>query len=123
MEVELFDLTQEQKDIKEDMIETTNRVGFCFMDSKYRMIGKTTILRDIGLEDQALGYNVFIVTSTLFKQEYIATRGIAPTDSNRYVPYNSIVLVDELYIGDTDWLVRWCAERKLPLMGFVRYVR
>lgn len=117
----LYELTDQQLEMKNDMIETANRIGHCFMDAKYRGIGKSTILRDIGLEYQALNYTVFIITQSYMKQEYIANQKLTPLDNGRWLPDESVVLVDEMYLDDTVWAIEYCNKRGIPIMGFARY--
>ena len=67
-----------------------------------RGIGKTTLLNEIGLEYQSLGYKVFVLSNS-FSASYNATNLI--DDFRESVRYeNAICLIDEINIADPEKL-------------------
>lgn len=103
--------------------DTINQRSNFFFNAKDRRVGKTYLLNEIGLELQALGYIVYVLTP-FKKQEYFAEkfilnelRDIAGIDRNKLV-----ILADEVMIWDgLNDLLEYCKFCRIPVVGFVRY--
>lgn len=95
--------------------------GFGFLqrvNDNDRGIGKTTLLNEIGLEYQALGYKVFVLSNSL-SVSYNATDCIDNFyDSIHYS--NAICLIDEINLSDVKKLelINKLDDRGVLLVGF-----
>lgn len=124
--MQIYDLTEKQQAISDCLKEYAESFGIGVYSAEDRGFGKTTIINNLGLEFQALGYNVVVVTPTYFG-EYIANEKLNINDSScrgKVLSENSIILVDELSIEDLPILVKIAkrsrGKRDIKIIGFVR---
>ena len=102
-----------------------NRTNFILSDCLLKPSSKTHVLNTIGLELQALGYDIILVTEQV-KEEHLATRYIDVESARQwfgmfYVDSKAIVIVDEYNSKSSrfeDFLV-YCKSYKIPVVGFV----
>ena len=126
--MEIYDLTKEQEIIKNILQSSSEISGIGLYSAKERCFGKTTIINNLGLEFQALGYNVIVVTPTYYGEEYVANEKLIINDSNcrgKFVSENSVILVDELEIEDLKILIKIAKrsrkEKDIKIIGFVHF--
>lgn len=126
--MKIYDLTDRQELIKKYLQVQAELFGKGFYNAEERGIGKTTIINNLGLEYQSLGYNVIVVTPTFIGAEYIANERWSVNDRDnrsKSFPSNTIVLVDELKISEanslTTLLKRHSSQEEIKVLGFVRF--
>ena len=125
---EIHNLTEHQQLIKDYLQIQLNLFREGFYDAKDRNIGKTVIINNLGLEYQALGYDVYIATPTFFSNEYLGERyDFKSPDKTRGKRFSdkTIVLVDELDINELllleESILHQSNGDKVKLLGFIRY--
>lgn len=120
-EEKIFNLTQGQQKLFDTLFSAFEKREMCLLSSEDRNIGKTTILRELGLELQSLGYRVHILTPYRH-HEYIGNKFISLSDDVLGIcPKTSVILADEARYCMMGDLVKYCNDRKIPLLGFVNY--
>ncbi len=93
-----------------------------FRNGKYRCVGKTYLLNELGFTLQALGYKVLVYTP--YKREYFAERFIYNSDNSRGIDrLKTVILFDEveMYKDETQELIKLFKQLQIPVVGFVRY--
>lgn len=125
--MEIHDLTITQQILCDCMKEHAEKFGISVFSAKDRGFGKTTIINNLGLEFQALGYNVILVTPT-YLGEYIANEKLNISDSScrgKVISENYVILVDELKIEDLQILIKIAKrsrkEKDIKIIGFVHF--
>lgn len=128
MEVVFYDLTERQQLIKEYLQIQSKLFGCGFYNAKDRNIGKTVIINNLGLEYQALGYEVYIATPTFFNNEYIAyKRWENDIEKGRGIRFSdkAVILVDELDSEKAENLLmslkRHYNGENVKVLGFVNF--
>jgi hypothetical protein len=96
------------------------------LSSHERDIGKTTILRELGLDLQSQEYRVFILTpykdtAEYYAEEYISTDISDLKGSHKLFDNNIVILVDETKYIMMPELIEYCEYNKIPIVGFVNY--
>jgi len=94
-----------------------------FFDAKDRRVGKTYLINELGLELQALGYRVYVITP-VDCLEYYAERKLY-LDPQRYagmIDSNTVILLDEVFVSENfSDFIDYCRYRQVSVIGFVRY--
>lgn len=124
--LEIYDLTDEQERIKNILHIQSNFDSMGLYSAEKRNIGKTTIINNLGLEYQALGYEVFIVTPYIQSTDYLATERLTIDNSRgKRLPKKSIILVDEVRLKDLKKLLSLLDDRHkkdgVKILGFVHF--
>jgi hypothetical protein len=117
-------LTEWQEDKYKIFSEVIEQRGNFFFSSEDRNVGKTYLLNELGLELQALGYTVYILTPYP-EHEYFA-HGFIYINGDGYrgrLKENTVVLVDEARLYMMDEFLDYCKWRQIPVIGFVNYRR
>jgi AAA+ ATPase superfamily predicted ATPase len=120
-----MELYQRQKEYM-DLFETYLLNGESkLLSSKQRRWGKTTILNEIGLTYQLLGYRVFLITQYPNSNEHVATNYVSNAESIRGYKEKSIALIDEYYYFDENLrdILHVFDKLDIPYVGFVDYGR
>ena len=89
-----------------------------FIFTKERGIGKSTILKQLGLELQAMGYFVFIMSlSNHF--EYMADKKLFnEEDMVNYPMKNTVILIDDITLHELKEIIE--NHEAIPVVGYVR---
>ena len=117
-------LTKKQGDIYKSFVQTITNKDMKLLSSEQRAWGKSYILNELGLELQALGYRVFLLTEFVNHQEHFATDFIDMNSLNKFKGLDGeiiVVLVDEYrYLKMTE-ILEFCVYSKIPVVGFADY--
>jgi len=95
----------------------------CFRDGRYRGVGKTYLLNELGFTLQALGYKVLVYTPNK-KMEYFAENFIYSSDNLRGIDnLKTVILFDEVEVfsDEAQELIKLFKQLRIPIVGFVRY--
>ena len=115
-------LTDWQQERFDEFEEAIHRKQMLFRNGKYRCVGKTYLLNELGFTLQALGYKVLVYTP--YKREYFSERFIYNSDNSRGIDrLKTVILFDEveMYKDETQELIKLFKQLQIPVVGFVRY--
>ncbi len=116
-------LTRWQQERFNEFEEVIHRNEMFFRNSKYRQLGKTYLLNELGLTLQALGYKVLVYTP-YDRMEYFAERFIRNIYDLKGIGRDKIVILfDEANIDNDDIqeIIEYCENYQISIVGFVRY--
>lgn len=116
-------LTRWQQERFDEFEKAIHKKEMLFRNDKYRQLGKTYLLNELGLTLQALGYKVLVYTP--FKGvEYFADKFIYSSDNSRGIDkLKTVVIFDEVQMEDDETieLLKLFKMYQIPVVGFVRY--
>ena len=116
----MIELTNRQSEYMEMFLKRIKNNEIYLIYSKFRKFGKTTIIRELGLHLQSLGYNVAILT--IYNQDYYAHKPIDNINDLRGYT-NTVVLVDtdefRVHYDVLQNIKEYCNVYTIPMVGFV----
>lgn len=112
-------LSRRQEVIIESILQSVKRRENYILSSRQRKIGKTSIINELGLHLQSLGYNVLLLTTNT-RGEYYANRSLSLSkdDYLGIINKNTVVLLDEYDYYKIDNLLKYCYGRYIPVVGY-----
>ena len=117
-------LTKKQGEIYKSFVQTIVDKDMKLLSSEQRQWGKSYILNELGLELQALGYRVFLLTEFVNHQEHFATDFIDMNSLNKFRGLDReiiVVLVDEYRYRKMAEILDFCSYHKIAVVGFIDY--
>jgi len=116
-------LTEWQQERFDEFEEAIHRKKSLFRNGKYRKLGKTYTLNELGFTLQALGYDVYVYTP--YKEMEYFAKGFIWTDYNLrgLDKSKTVILFDEVKMNDdmTMEILNICSGHEFPVVGFVKY--
>ena len=94
-------LTRWQQERFDEFEKAIHKKEMLFRNGKYRQLGKTYLLNELGFTLQALGYKVLVYTP--YKREYFAEGFIYSSDNSRGIDrLKTVILFDEVEIENDE---------------------
>jgi hypothetical protein len=115
-------LTKIQQEAFNEFFESIEKGENLLLSSEPRRIGKTTILNELALTLQALGYIVYVSTPYQ-KQEYFAHRFLSNDMIHNRGLFgdNIVVIADESKYEYMNELLFNCKVKNIPVVGYVNF--